>query len=235
MLLRSLIGTPPRRLRRSYTRPMDRTINDSASEPLSEAQLARLDELFEAINPGQAMVIEELDGFVTALVCSGDRSDPVTFMAAVLGVTEDAAPSYPCAAAQTEVEQLLTRHWRSVEFALSQGESLAPLLTEEDVGVLPGNLWALGFLRGIDARPQPWDEIDDDVINQWLEPFEALAEEIDFESGDRQLAINEDEREQLMDEMFDTVFDAYQHFVRDAGNGAAGENGVAGNDRPVRH
>jgi uncharacterized protein len=214
---------------------MNSVTNTDPTEPLNETELARLDELFEVVNPGQAMVIEELDGFVTALVCTGDQSDPISFLSSVLGVAQDGQPQFPSAAVQSELEQLLTRHWRSVEFALSMGESLAPLLTEDDAGVLPGNLWALGFLRGIDARPEPWDEIEEDTLNQWLEPFEALAEEVDFESGARQLAIDEGEREQLLDEMFDTVFDAYQHFVRGDDNGPNGEHRGAHANRPVRH
>lgn len=199
-----------------------------------------MDELFESVNPGQAMVIEELDGFVTALVCGGDKGDPVSYLPSVLGAASNGALKYPTPAVQAELEQLLTRHWRSVEFALSQGETLAPLLTEDEVGVQPGNLWALGFLRGIEARPDPWDDLDEQTLDQWLEPFEALAEEVDFESGERKLAIDEGEREQLLDEMFDTVFDAYQHFVRDdAGEGDGGEgdggDGAADGGPAVRH
>ncbi len=183
------------------------------AEALNEADLARLDELFEAINPGEAMVIEELDGFFTALICAGDDSRPVHHLHDVLGI-EDAKPiKYPTPAMANELEHLLNRHWASVQQSLAQGELLAPLLTEDEVGINPGNLWALGFLRGIDVRPEPWDEIEDETLSEWLEPIETLAEEIDFENGSKRLKLTSEERDQLMDEMFDTVFDAYQHFV----------------------
>lgn len=189
------------------------------TDALSQADLARLDELFELINPGEAMVMEELDGFYTALICSGDSAAPTEYLHDVLGIEDGKAIKYPSPADASEVQALLTRHWRSVQNSLAQGEVLAPLLTEDEVGINPGNLWALGFLRGIDLRPDPWEEIEEDTLNEWLEPIETLAEEIDFESGDKRLKLTTAEREQLLDEMFDTVFDAYQHFVAGDGDG----------------
>ena len=40
------------------------------ARPLSDDELARIDALLEAIDPDAAMVLEELDGFLTALACS---------------------------------------------------------------------------------------------------------------------------------------------------------------------
>lgn len=197
-----------------------------SADALTESDLARLDELFEAINPGEAMVIEELDGFFTALICAGDTSQPAQHLRDVLGI-DDATPiRYPTPAMAAELERLLDRHWLSVQQSLAQGELLAPLLTEDEVGINPGNLWALGFLRGIDVRPDPWEEIEEETLSEWLEPIETLAEEIDFENGSKRLKLTSEERDQLMDEMFDTVFDAYQHFV-------AGDD--SSRKPPVRH
>lgn len=182
-------------------------------DALDPADLARLDELFELINPGEAMVLEELDGFFTALVCSGDGGPASSYLRDVLGIDEGGAIKYPQPALAIELETLLSRHWQSIRNALTSGETLAPLLAEEDAGMNPGNLWALGFLRGIDAQPDPWEDVGDETLAEWLEPIEALAEEIDFETGEARLKLTEEDRDQLLDEMFDTVFDAYQHFI----------------------
>src|SRR5690606_41592145 len=40
------------------------------ARPLTDDELARIDALLEAIDPDAAMVLEELDGFLTALSCS---------------------------------------------------------------------------------------------------------------------------------------------------------------------
>lgn len=184
-----------------------------SEDALGQADLEQLDELFERIRPGEAMVIEELDGFFTALICSGDPGRGRDYVHDVLGLDERDSVPYPDADSRAALEALLDRHWRSVAQALASGETLAPLLTEDEPGVKPGNLWALGFLRGVDARPDPWDELEEETLNDWLEPIETLAEEIDFESGQTRVRLTGEEREQLLDEMFDTVFDAYQHFV----------------------
>lgn len=182
-------------------------------EALDPPDLARLDELCELINPGEAMVLEELDGFYTALICSNDDSGAGQYLREVLGLEDDAPVVYPDAASGAELERLLSRHWQSIRSALDSGETLAPLLAQEDAGMNPGNLWALGFLRGIDTRPDPWEDVEEETLAEWLEPVEALAEEIDFETGEARLKLTEEDRAQLLDEMFDTVFDAYQHFV----------------------
>jgi uncharacterized protein len=180
------------------------------ARPLSSDELARVDALLEAVDPDAAMVLEELDGFLTALACS-PRPMPDDDALALACGGEPGAPA-AASAQRDELGALLRRHRLSIVAALHAGEGLEPVMERDEAGESLGNLWAIGFLRGIDAQPDDWVGLDDDEdLLDWLEPFGLLAEERDLETGEIVEPIDDD-RAALIEDMIDSAFAFYHHY-----------------------
>jgi uncharacterized protein len=185
------------------------------ARPLSDDELARIDALLEAIDPDAAMVLEELDGFLTALACSPRPVPDEVALALACGREPDGAGRVPAAPAGPEAEELaglLRRHRLSITAALHAGEGLEPVMERDEQGRSAGNLWAIGFLRGIDAQAGEWAGLDDDPdLADWLEPFELLAQERDL-ATDEVVAPIEGDRQAVVEDMIDSAFAFYHHY-----------------------
>lgn len=186
------------------------------ARPLADEELARIDALLEAIDPDAAMVLEELDGFLTALACSPRPLPDEAALALACGAEAGPEPDVGAEAGagpeREELAGLLRRHRLSIVAALHAGEGLEPVMERDDNGESAGNLWAIGFLRGIDAQSGEWSGLDDDAdLADWLEPFELLAEERDLAS-DEVVAPIEGDRQAVVEDMIDSAFAFYHHY-----------------------
>lgn len=187
------------------------------ARPLSDDELARIDALLEAIDPDAAMVLEELDGFLTALACSPRPLPDDVALALACGAEADdiadgGAPRSPTGPEAEELAGLLRRHRLSITAALHAGEGLEPVMERDEDGESSGNLWAIGFLRGVDAQPEAWSGLDDDPdLEAWLEPFERLAQERDL-ARDEVVAPIEGDRQAVVEDMIDSAFAFYHHY-----------------------
>jgi len=121
-------------------------------EPLNDAELERLSSVLESFGDKSSMNIEQLDGFLTALVCGPENVPPSRYLPKIWGhraVFED-----PSSAQEFLV--LIMRHWNSVADTLNSGELYLPLLLEDESGITHGNDWADGFLRGMEFGRDDW-------------------------------------------------------------------------------
>ncbi len=127
-------------------------------ESLTDAEYDRLQVILRHFPDPVAMNLEEMDGFFTALICAPVTIAPGECLEEIWG--GDTAPF----ADLDDFEEffgLAMRHWNSIvrEFA-SPGMTFIPWLDAEEGEELPrGNRWARGFLRGVNACPEGWDEI----------------------------------------------------------------------------
>jgi uncharacterized protein len=182
---------------------------------LSDEQLARLDELLSDANPDDSMVPEEVDGFFAALACCPAPVPGDEYLPVVLGLPTDALVG-----TSPELLKLLERHWASVAAQLYEGEGFTPVLTHDDEGRAGGNAWAVGFVRGMAMRPDAWDALDDDEdFADALDPVMRLVEEVqrdeDDDAGEADETvepIGDEERKELLADMFNGVMDVYQFF-----------------------
>lgn len=190
------------------------------SAPLSDDELARLDEWLDEINPDGSMLLEELDGFFAALAAGPQPVHPENWLPDVLGREPDeplGLEEHPQAVA---IRGLLVRHLASIRAALKAGEGYSPLLTHDDEGQAQGNLWAIGFLRGTAMFPDEWDALEDvDDFDEVWEPFMALADELDPETGDVTNPIAPEDRQSYIDAMMQAVFDFHAWFLQVAEDG----------------
>jgi uncharacterized protein len=127
-------------------------------EPLTEAELDRLSSILERFGNTPSMNLEQLDGFLAALVCGPELVPPSKYLPKIWGdrtVFEDASSAQ-------EFFSLIMRHWNTIANTLNSGEVYLPLLLEDESGISHGNDWAIGFLRGMEFGKEDWALLFDD-------------------------------------------------------------------------
>jgi uncharacterized protein len=143
-------------------------------EPLTDAELDHLSEILGRLGNKRAMNLEELDGFLSALICGAELVPPSKYLPMIWGnrtVFEDASSAQ-------EFLSLIVRHWNTIADTLHSDDVYLPLLLEDENGNTPANDWANGFLRGMEFGKEDWALLlDDEDYGGSLIPFFALANE----------------------------------------------------------
>ena len=189
---------------------------------LADADFDRLDQLLAELGNDDAMIVEELDGFLAALACAPEPVTADDFLPVVFGLEDDdggarrdtAAPAELApelgAELAAELAALVRRHAQAVAASLDAG-SFAPVLAYDDQGAPDGSAWAVGFLRAVERAPDSWDAmLDEKEFGDALDAAEALAATLDDETGAR--APSRREREALIDRMIADVGDIHEFF-----------------------
>jgi len=143
----------------------------SPNTPLTEDELAGLDELLDTLPSDAAMTLDAMDGYLTALLVGpspiGASSD---WLPAIWGGDQEPAPA-PFASNQKRKRTtvLVLRHLRSIEAALSgPPDAWEPVFS---VAELPGTQgeeladatdWCMGFLAAMDLAPEAWSPLNED-------------------------------------------------------------------------
>ena len=128
------------------------------SQPLTETELDQLTAVLEGIVDKRSMNLEQLDGFLAALICGPELVPPSKYLPLIWGnqtVFEDTSSAQ-------EFLSLIMRHWNAVADTLNSGEVYLPLLLEDESGIAHGNDWASGFMRGMEFGKDDWAILLDD-------------------------------------------------------------------------
>jgi uncharacterized protein len=148
------------------------------SQPLTDAELERLTAALKRFGDKRAMNLEQLDGFLSALICCPELVPPSEYLPVVWGgdiALEDQFSAHPIL---NDFLSLIMRHWNSIIDVLQSGEVYLPLLLEDEKGDTHANDWANGFLRGMELRKEHWAPLVNDEMNDGsLIPILALAHE----------------------------------------------------------
>ena len=167
----------------------------SPNTPLTEDELASLDELLATLPVDGAMTLDGMDGFLTALLVGpapiGKSSD---WLPMIWGGEQEPAPA-PFSSNQKKKRTtvLVLRHLRSIEAALSgPPDAWEPVFSVAEVPGTHGEEladasdWCLGFLAATDLAPDAWAPLQSDPdIGPGLATIAMLAGEIDpSESGE---------------------------------------------------
>ena len=147
-------------------------------KPLTDAELERLTAVLKRFGDKRAMNLEQLDGFLSALICCPDLVPPSEYLPEIWGddvVLEDRLPAKPVL---EDFLSLIMRHWNAIVDTLQSDDVYMPLLLEDENGDWHANDWATGFLRGMNLRKEHWAELlDDEKHGGSLVPIFALAHE----------------------------------------------------------
>jgi yecA family protein len=103
-----------------------------------------------------AMNLEQLDGFLVAIVCHPAEIPKAEYLPEIWGdemINEDTFAAQPMLQGFLS---LIARHKDTVAHTLQSGDVFTPLLLANTNGVFPGNDWADGFVRGMGVRREDW-------------------------------------------------------------------------------
>jgi uncharacterized protein len=168
----------------------------SPNTPLTEEELAGLDELLNTLPSDAAMTLDAMDGYLTALLVGpqaiGASAD---WLPAIWGGDQEPAPA-PFASNQKRKRTtvLVLRHLRSIEAALSgPPDAWEPVFSVAEVPGSQGEEladatdWCMGFLAAMDLAPDVWAPLNaDPQIGPGLATIAFLGGDIDAppESGE---------------------------------------------------
>jgi uncharacterized protein len=167
----------------------------SPNTPLTEEELAGLDELLNNLPSDAAMTLDAMDGYLTALLVGpapiGASSD---WLPAIWGGDQEPAPApFPSNQKRKRTTVLVLRHLRSIEAALSgPPDAWEPVFSVAEVPGTQGEEladatdWCMGFLAAMDLAPDAWAPLNGDPeIGPGLATIAFLGGDIDAppESG----------------------------------------------------
>jgi uncharacterized protein len=184
-------------------------------QPLTDAEFDRLGSMLERVGNQRSMNLEQLDGFLVALVCCPDNVPPSEYLPEILGgniTLEDTFKEQPIL---EDFISLVFPHWNAIAGTLRSGDVHLPLLLQDESGVAHANDWATGFVRGMELRKCEWaDLLDDEEHGGCLIPILALAHEHDPDPPMRPYSepISAEVREKLIVGAAAGVTGVYHHF-----------------------
>jgi uncharacterized protein len=173
-------------------------------------------EILERFGDKRVMNLEQIDGFLAALVCGPEDIPQSEYLPEIWGddmVNEAAFARQPIL--QVFVS-LITRHRDAIAHTLREGAVYTPLLLQNEDGVACGNDWANGFVRGMELRKQLWTPLlDDDENGGSIVPIFALAYEHDPDPDEMRSydkPVSPELREKLIIGAAAAVMRIYQYF-----------------------
>jgi uncharacterized protein len=211
----------------------------ASQQPLGDAELDELGELLAADwASGEAMDLEQLDGFLAGLICAPRVVLPSAYVPAIFG---DAEPEFPDLATAQRFFALLMRRHNEIAAALNapierldDPRAYEPYLIDWDdnkdiarqmveAGELPripayGELWASGFLHAVHLTQEDWkavpegDEDGAQLVDDSLSSILALVP--DDDEADAATGATSDERDARMADALIAVYDL-RHYWRD--------------------
>ena len=180
------------------------------SEPLTDAEFERLSGILGRFDNKHPMNLEQLDGFLAALICGPEIVRPSEYLPVICGSDIVSTQSV-----LQDFLSLIMRHWNVIADTLHSGEVFLPLLLEDENGISHANDWAKGFLRGMELRRTDWAVLlDDEKQGGCLVPIFVLAHENDPDPEMRpyKRAISAEEREKLIVGAAAGVMNIYRYF-----------------------
>lgn len=139
-----------------------------AQPALSEQEMAALDDFLMSDATGsEVMMLDQLDGFLTALASGPVLPDPSVWIARVWGPTAEDAPTFENASHATAITDLLTRHLNATAWSLDQElESFEPIFDVQEYEgdehtYIDGEMWAHGYMTGITMQRDSWQKLFD--------------------------------------------------------------------------
>lgn len=179
-------------------------------EALTDAELDRLGDFLEGCKGGKAMNLEELDGFFAALIAGPEAVMPSEYNRELFG---GEAPEFSNLEEAKYILGLLTRHWNTIAGTLLKGDAYVPLLRQDENGMAHGNVWARGFMRGMNMRHDSWAELmDDEEHGGCLVPMMMLFHEHDEDPKMRPKPISAEQRDEVIAGMAAGLLRAYKYF-----------------------
>ena len=138
-------------------------------EPLSDEEMDELDSfLLSEATSDEAMMVDCLDGFLTAIVSGPVMISPSEWLPMVWGSSVGDDPIFDSLAQAERITGLIMRQMNGIIWNLEQDpNAFEPAF---DIAIYPGDLreyvngemWAYGYMEGINLQRQNWKEFFDE-------------------------------------------------------------------------
>lgn len=139
---------------------------EEVTPALSEQEMDELDSfLMSDATTNEVMLLDCLDGFLTALACGPAMPRPEVWLPRVWGPSAADAPTFVSAAQATRITDLLTRHLNAIVWSLQQdAEHFEPVFDLQEYEgdeheYMDGEMWAHGFMTGIAMQRDNWKSL----------------------------------------------------------------------------
>jgi uncharacterized protein len=184
-------------------------------EPLTDAEFDRLNSVLARFGDKRSMNLEQLDGFLAALICGPDIILPSEYLPVIWGDNIVLEKTFNAQPLLQEFLALIMRHWNVIADTLHSGDVYLPLLLEDENGISHANDWANGFMRGMELRKEDWANLlNEEQHGGWLVPIFALAHENSLDEVLRPYKepVSAEMREKLIVGVAAGVTRIYRHF-----------------------
>jgi len=151
--------------------------------PLSDEELEELDQfLLSDVPPEEAMLIDALDGYLTAIAVGPRTVMPSQWLPGVWGRTESDSPKFETLEQAQRILTLIMRHMNGIVSSLQHDpDEFDPMFsTVKYPGIKrvyqDGEMWANGFMEGVALIRQDWQPLfDDPAMVQAIRPIHLLG------------------------------------------------------------
>lgn len=192
-------------------------------QPLTETEFEHLDTFLAECKGGKAMNIEELDGFLAALVVGPDLVMPSEYYPHVFGGSLEHTCNFETIDEANAILGLMMRHWNTIAATLNAGDVYVPVLLENAQGVAEANGWAHGFMRGVELRREQWAGLfDDEEHGGSILPMLMLYHEHDPDPELRPNPISAEQREEIIRDMAAGLVHIHRYYREQRSGGSAG-------------
>lgn len=148
--------------------------------PLTDADFENITDVLKRFGGRQSMNIEQLDGFLAAIVCCPEEVSKAEYLPEIWGDQMINEEDFAARPVLQEFLSLVERHKQTILHTLQSGNVFTPLLLADQNGGFSANDWANGFTLGMNFRKSDWAALlDDDNHGGSLVPILALAHEHD--------------------------------------------------------
>lgn len=228
----SLIGDPPRAPALGW--PPDAGEGSAWQEmaPLSDEELDELEDFLASdVCSDETMLLDALDGYLTAIVSGPDLIKPSEWLPGIWGPTARDEPAFETRAHAERIVGLIMRHMNGIIWNLQANPDLfQPILSisaypDDAHEYRDGEMWAYGYMLGVQLRRAQWKPfLDDSNAANALRPIHLLGAD-NVTPEDEALTETPAQREALSDKIAASVAAIYRFWLpyRDA----AAERAVA--------
>jgi yecA family protein len=178
---------------------------------LGVQELGQLGRFLKQVTNPSSLSLEGMDGLFCALIAGPAWVTPSEYLPLLWGgPLPDEIVTFNVANVNAMV-WLLARHWNSILAELDRGAVHSPLISRDASGVIPGRIWAQGFMRGVNFVQTGWNELLQDETSSELYRVSRLAQETDAPVA---LELHRQENSgQILSWLAPAVADAYQYFL----------------------
>ena len=139
---------------------------EEVTPALSEKEMDELDSfLMSDATSNEIMLLDCLDGFLTAIASGPAMPKPEEWIPRVWGPAAADVPTFASAAQAERITGLMTRHLNAIVWSLQQdAEHFEPVFDlqvyeGDEREYMDGEMWAHGFMSGIDMQRDRWQAL----------------------------------------------------------------------------